>query len=374
MKTILINGINSKTGGGKSILINYLKLLKNQNENFYYFISPEDSEFKKYETSYIKLIKIPALFKTNLLIIFTYYFLLKIIIKLKKIDLIFNHGDLIVPTNVTQLYLFDWPYAIYPESVVWNKMDLKSKIIRKIKLFFFKKEINKPKSIICQTKTAEARIQKIYRVYNTEIVPNAVSLDNLKEKNLDYNFEEIDDKNYNMLYLTYYYPHKNIESLLGVAKLIIKNNLKIKIFITISADQGNGAKELLENINNNNLNKIIINLGPVSMTNVPSLYQQCDALLMPTLLESFSGTYVEAMYHKKTIYTSNLDFAKDVCGDTAIYFNPLDSKDIFNKIFKNFLNKEIITELKEKSILRLNNMNNWDKTFNQFQKLLSNGI
>jgi len=60
MKTILINGINSKTGGGKSILINYLKLLKNQNENFYYFISPEDSEFKKYETSYIKLIKIPA--------------------------------------------------------------------------------------------------------------------------------------------------------------------------------------------------------------------------------------------------------------------------------------------------------------------------
>ena len=31
---------------------------------------------------------------------------------------------------------------------------------------------------------------------------------------------------------------------------------------------------------------------------------------MPTLLESFSGTYVESMYFEKPILTSDLDFAK----------------------------------------------------------------
>jgi len=65
---------------------------------------------------------------------------------------------------------------------------------------------------------------------------------------------------------------------------------------------------------------------------VPSLYAQSDALLMPTLLESFSGTYVEAMFHKIVILTSKLDFAEDVCGESAFYFDPTSPEDILASI------------------------------------------
>ena len=63
---------------------------------------------------------------------------------------------------------------------------------------------------------------------------------------------------------------------------------------------------------------------------VPSLYNQVDCLFLPSLLESFSGTYVEAMYYGLPIATSNLPFATSVCSDSAVYFDPLDCKDIFS--------------------------------------------
>ena len=66
--------------------------------------------------------------------------------------------------------------------------------------------------------------------------------------------------------------------------------------------------------------------------NCPKLYNQADAMFLPTLLETFSASYPEAMKMERPILTSDLDFAKDICGDAALYFNPLDSYDIANKI------------------------------------------
>ena len=51
-------------------------------------------------------------------------------------------------------------------------------------------------------------------------------------------------------------------------------------------------------------------------------------MILPTLLESFSATYIEAMFHGKTILTSDLDFARDVCGEAAFYFDPLNPQSI----------------------------------------------
>ena len=108
--------------------------------------------------------------------------------------------------------------------------------------------------------------------------------------------------------------------------------------ITLASEQHFKAARILQTLKKERLDEVVINVGPVRMSNVPSLYNQCDGLLMPTLLESFSGTYVEAMYHRKTILTSRLDFAEDVCGAAAFYFNPLDE----NSILREMLNTTTI--------------------------------
>ena len=61
---------------------------------------------------------------------------------------------------------------------------------------------------------------------------------------------------------------------------------------------------------------------------------------MPTLLESFSGSYIEAMHYGVPILTSDLDFAHDVCGESAIYFDPWNVETIKNAILELINNPE----------------------------------
>ena len=91
---------------------------------------------------------------------------------------------------------------------------------------------------------------------------------------------------------------------------------------------------------------------------------------MPTLLESFSGTYVESMFHKKPIITSDLDFAKAVCDNSAIYFNPLDEADILEKNLKVFNNDKIEKSMIEAGTIQLQKLSTWDEAFIKYQKLI----
>ncbi len=59
----------------------------------------------------------------------------------------------------------------------------------------------------------------------------------------------------------------------------------------------------------------LYNHGPVPVTDGPQLYQTCDFLLLPTILETFSGTYPEAMAMGLPIITTDLDFAHEICQD-----------------------------------------------------------
>lgn len=72
--------------------------------------------------------------------------------------------------------------------------------------------------------------------------------------------------------------------------------------------------------------------GPVKVTECPHLYQQADYMFLPSLLDCFSATYPEAMKMGLPILTSDLSFAHNVCEQAAVYFDPLNAKDIAEKI------------------------------------------
>ena len=57
-------------------------------------------------------------------------------------------------------------------------------------------------------------------------------------------------------------------------------------------------------------------------------------MFLPTLVESFSANYPEAMKMEVPILTSNLPFATSLCGNAALYFNPLSASDIGETILQ----------------------------------------
>ncbi|MFA7272770.1 MAG: glycosyltransferase [Crocinitomicaceae bacterium] len=372
MKIILINGLNAKTGGGKSILNNYLNCLhKNNCENLYLVLTPDKRDYLKYQNQFINIIDINKYFKKNVLLPITYGYLLNKLIVKYKITTIFNLADIPIATKEYQVLLFDWSYAVYPKSIVWKKMKFHDYFKRKFKLHFFKKYLKYVDIVISQNKVMKARLVNLYSLKKVEIINNAVSVENLRgENNFNFNLP----KGINLVYLTHYYPHKNIEIFIPLAQEIKRQGLNYNIITTIDESQDKAAKKFLRDIVKLNLQKIIINVGAVKMDYVPSLYIQCDGLLMPTLLESFSGTYVEAMYHGIPIFTSDLDFAKVVCGKAAKYFNPFDVADIILQLNSVYTNDNEKITLKKEAIAKLSNFSTWEEAYIQYQNVILKNI
>jgi len=372
LSRILINGVKSTTGGGKSILKNILSLLKTSSpKNDYYVLTPDKYEYEMYSCDYIHVVEINRFFKYNAMFPLLYYFVLPRLLKNLRVDVIFNLGDIIIPSRIPQVYLFDWAFAIYPESDAWKRLGLKSLIYVKVKLYLFKKHIKYVTNIIAQTDVAKKRLETIFHFKNIKVVPNAVSIENLHpQSKIDFDLPD----GIKLLYLTYYYPHKNLEIFIPLAKIIKERDLNYRLIVTIDESQSAKSKAFLRNIKKNNVDDVIINIGPVKMEHVPSLYEQCQGLLIPTLLESFSGTYVESMFHKISIFTSDYDFARCICKDAAFYFDPLDIFSIINAIEYAFNNQGVrITKIAEGQRL-LQELLTWEQAFVQYDNSINSSF
>lgn len=151
------------------------------------------------------------------------------------------------------------------------------------------------------------------------------------------------------------YPHKNLAIIKKVIPVLKKQfpAFQFKFFLTIDRSEF-GISET------DSLNQNIEFLGKVTINQCPNLYSQCDFLFLPTLLECFSASYCEAMFMQKPILTSDLSFAKGICGKAAEYFNPMDENDVANTIYELAINNELQNKIKKNGIPQL-------KTFDSSQ-------
>ena len=227
------------------------------------------------------------------------------------------------------------------------------------------KDLRKIQLLLCQTEAAAKRIQDVYGYKGkAAICPNAVSRFTLNENGTS----EVDDlvRPYQdclkLFYLTSYYPHKNLEVLVDLFDRYRDELSSVVLFLTIAPDQHAVAGKFLETIGRKGLNDRIVNIGPIPQESLGAYFRGMDALLMPTLLESFSGSYIEAMHFGLPILTSDLDFAHEVCGDSAIYFDPWNVATIKDAILKFKNNPKSAEEMVSKGKSQLQDkFRSWDQ-------------
>src|SRR5690606_13705999 len=141
------------------------------------------------------------------------------------------------------------------------------------------------------------------------------------------------------------YPHKNLKIIPQVINELLDRGITdYKFVITINKGDIPSTSRT---------DQYIEYIGRVNITECPSLYEQCAVMFLPTLLECFSASYAEAMYMEKNILTSDLGFAHGICGDAAVYFDPLDPKDIAEKIISLGEDEERQEILRKRGLERL---------------------
>jgi glycosyltransferase involved in cell wall biosynthesis len=228
---------------------------------------------------------------------------------------------------------FNLPHYVYPDSPFFKTIPLwkniRWKIRGLIKSYFLKKEAN---AFVVQTDDVNSRLKKWLKNDNVFTVSNSCSSYYFKTSTFKNKIVQRLPNEFLFLFLSAYHPHKNFEILKKVIDYELKNNpnFKFRFILTL-------PENIFYSIFEEKYRKYIYNVGAVPVPECASLYKECDAMFLPTLLECFSASYVEAMYMEKPIVTSNLGFAKTVCGDAALYFDPLDEIDIC-KILNQLIN------------------------------------
>jgi hypothetical protein len=123
-----------------------------------------------------------------------------------------------------------------------------------------------------------------------------------------------------LLFLSPYAPHKHFECLPAVAELLLERKVPVEITLTIHRDEAPGAAKLLQALRSF---PNIHNIGPMPVEEIGPLVQAHHGIFLPSLMESFSGAYAEALRYRRLIFTSHYDFATTLLGDAACYFDPL---------------------------------------------------
>ncbi len=123
------------------------------------------------------------------------------------------------------------------------------------------------------------------------------------------------------------YTHKAFQYLPAIAKELKQHTSEDFEFLLTLPDG-----KLLEKINKD-ADKLgvmdnITNAGPYNYAEADELFANADIFFIPSLLETFCASYLEAMLFQKPLVVANRGFAREICRDYAHYIEPADSKQV----------------------------------------------
>ena len=218
-----------------------------------------------------------------------------------------------------------WCY--YPDSIAFKNLTLYSHVRLYVLILIKKLRVkNEADLLIVETNDAKVRITRYFNFPKSRIriVNNTYNNIFRISKPPPFNIKNKLKNKFRLLTISAYYKHKNLEIIKEIIPYLMDRKIPAHFYLTIN--------EFDYELIFSGYSEFITNIGPVDIKYTPSIYRQCDALFLPTLLETFTASYPEAMKTGKPILTSDLSFAREICGNAAEYFDPLDAMDIGNKI------------------------------------------
>lgn len=208
----------------------------------------------------------------------------------------------------------------------------------------YKIAIPRAKKVLTVSEYSKFEIQRYYTISEKRIhiVYNGIPerKDGIKDRSNKFNcFKYI-------LLVSSIEPRKNISRFID-AFLELKNN-DYKLLVVGGGD-GNVFKQESKKISHSK----VMFLGYVDDERLAELYTNADAFAYPSLYEGFGIPPLEAMSFGCPCIVSNVSSIPEVCGDAAIYFNPLDVESIKHAILTILECSEVRSKIRERGFKRL---------------------
>jgi glycosyltransferase involved in cell wall biosynthesis len=364
MRSIINASALVKGGGiqvGRSLVVEFARM--SQSKDIFLLIAS-----KKFYRS-IQDLKLPENF--SIIVLENRKFLNKLVLPLKLYRIERNFLPDIVLTvfgpqlwrpRVTHISGFADGWCYMPIEIALNKLNpykrFKRKILTRLKLLLIFKNSD---VVIVETNSAKrGLISKGLETKKIVVIGNTYS--DIYNQKTRVNRQEFGP--FKILIFSAFYESKNLEIINEVTDILEKCGEHNCVFqLTINAEVFN--EKFLGN-------RYVTNIGPVNPIDGPKLYGQSHLSFLPTLLETFSAVYPESMKSGVPILTSNLEFAKEICGNAAYYCDPNSPRDIAEKIVKLKNDDRLRKRLVRNGLKRLEMFESASSRANKYYELMKN--
>jgi len=350
MKKIIINATSAVAGGGTTYLENILEQIKKDNlNNFLIFVLPE--RLPSLNNANIEIRTIKKLFlKNRFLRLLWEQFCLPFLAKRERADVVFSVANF-GPFFVSAKHVLFNRNALYFskdfEKDLLKRKEYRKLIMTKLKRLWSILSILSADINLVPTKAFGEKIKqncwvlrkkKFYVLYHgfdkeyferdRQPLPSEI-LEKLKLKE---NYKRI-------LFVSHYNYFRNFDTVIKSLPYLKKLLPKEKIMIILTTDIKKGAvyggfdstrtAKLIEKLN---LKDNIAMLGTIPYSKLHHLYKLSDISLSPAYAESFGHPLLEAMSQGIPIVSADTPVHREVAQDSAIYFDVLKDKTLYQSL------------------------------------------
>jgi len=326
MKTFVISSLTTNKLHSKNILIKIVNTILDGFPNFKVIVVVRKKGVIKDER--VSEFEFPYYEKGWIYRIFFFYFGLRNLSKKLNAD-IWLSMDSITPRVVAknQYSYFHKPAPFYNASIKDMKYDFEFYLYSKIYSFFIRFLAKKNKAVIVQSDWMRNIFVKKYNinsviVANLEYVPPASKIERKKNK-----FK-------NFFYPSLPHVYKNFELLGECAKILDQDRgWDGKIIFTINVNENKYSKNFYKKYKKYNS---LLFMGFQSQEGIQKLYETADALIFPSLIETWGLPLSEAKKFNLPIIVSDLNYAHSTIGNyhSVCFFDPYNAKNLASMLAK----------------------------------------
>lgn len=345
---ILINAAGLHEGAGRRIAQQFLNRLAplRPDDRLYVIAAPDAGYESLARFRQIHLLTLPESYQRSRLVqLWHLYHVFPAWCRQFNIDKIVSLGNVAFPSGGRpQAVYLQLPQLAYHESAAWKLMDNGAFLRSSLTDQFVAMHLRFASAYAVPSEPMRRRLAARFRLPEQKIhlLPHtAVSSDHPGRALLPRPEGPL-----RLLFLSRYLPYKHFECLPALAQVIEEQQLPVEITLTLDRREGKAAAEILQAVSGF---PFIKNVGPPAWQDVPSLIQEHHGIFLPSLMESLSGVYAEALQSRRLIFTSHYDFATNLLGEAAFYFDPLKPHNIATS-FRTALEKPDLVEEKLRNI------------------------
>lgn len=275
-------------------------------------------------------------------------------------DIVFTvFGPAYMRFKVTHLCGFADPWVTHRSRLAMQALPWFQRLIVYARCLYKQLKLSSNDYYWVETNTACVGLMRLIGIkpLQIKVIPNSYA--DIFKLAANKEFYKKKDKRIGVFCLAAPYPHKNLSIIPEVALKLQNNSSKINYrFIVTLPNEGNEVKKFWVKANKYGVTNMLENAGCLKLSECPQWYAKSDIVFLPTLLETFSATYLEAMAMGKSIVTSDLDFAHDICANAAIYYSPLSAQSASNAIKKVVEDQLLRDTLVQNGYMRLDSFPN----------------